>query len=264
VLGFSVFNAEFCKFVDRSDKPVHCYDLINTGGPQWCCDSVTPDDSYQTHFSAWCWKSKNILLSDNCHSSENLLGCISMHRAKYCILNKQYSRKEYESLAGTILDALKSEGAWGEHLPITLSPFGYNESAASEYYPLTKEEVTARGWRWADQLPYTTGKETIAMQSIADDSADGPDSIVQGVLACTVCGKNYKIIPAELAFYRKMPCPIPRSCPDCRHLKRFRRKTPTRLWARQCDKCGKDFQTTYSPERPEKIYCLDCYRKEGF
>ncbi|MDD5054642.1 MAG: hypothetical protein PHZ00_00045 [Candidatus Peribacteraceae bacterium] len=264
VLGYSVFNAEYCKYVDRSDKPVHSYDLINNGGAQWCTDCVTPDDSYQTHFSTWCWKSKNILLSDNCHSSEHLLGCISLHRAKYCILNKQYSKAEYEALAGTIIDALKEEGEWGEHLPVRLSPFGYNESAASEYYPLTKDDVVARGWHWSDQLPYTTGKETIAMETIADDIADVPDSIVQEVLACTACGKNYKLIPAELDFYRKMPCPIPRRCPDCRHLVRFAKKTPTRLWDRSCDKCGKEFRTTYQPSRPEQIFCLECYRKERF
>lgn len=126
VLGYSVFNSEYSKFIDRSDRPSHCYDIINSGGPQWCCDCVTPDDSYMTHFSIWCWKSKNILYSDNCHSSEHLLGCISMHRARNCILNKQYSREEYETLAGITIASLQREGAWGELLPIPLSPFAYS------------------------------------------------------------------------------------------------------------------------------------------
>jgi len=264
VLGYSVFSSEYSKFIDRSDRPIHCYDIINTGGPQWCCDCVTPDDSYMTHFSVWCWKSKNILLSDNCHSSEHLLGCISMHRSKYCILNKQYSKREYESLAGTIIESLKKEEAWGEHLPICLSPFGYNESAASEYYPLPKEETLRHGWHWSDTLPYTTGKETVRWDHIADDIADVPDTIVHEVFSCQTCQKNFKIIAQELAFYRKMPCPLPRQCPNCRHLARFRRKTPTRLWSRNCDKCGKNFRTTYTPDRPEKIYCRECYLKEVY
>ena len=33
------------------------------------------------------------------------------------------------------------DGEWGEFFPSTLSPFGYNETVAQEYFPLTREEV---------------------------------------------------------------------------------------------------------------------------
>jgi Zn ribbon nucleic-acid-binding protein len=264
VLGYSVFGSEYSKYIDRSDRPLYCYDIINTGGAQWSCDCVTPDDSYMTHFSIWCWKSKNILLSDNCHSSEYLLGCVSMHRNRYCILNKPYTKEEYEVIVPTIIEALRREEAWGELLPIRLSPFAYNESAAFEYYPLAREEVKKREWHWSDALPYTTGKETMMWERIADAITDVPDSIVSEVLACQTCAKNYKITPQELTFYRQMPCPLPRQCPNCRHLARFKRKTPTRLWSRTCDQCDKEIRTTYNPARPEKIYCRECYLKEVY
>ena len=32
VLGYSIFNSEYSKFIDRCDGPKNCYDLINTGG----------------------------------------------------------------------------------------------------------------------------------------------------------------------------------------------------------------------------------------
>ena len=259
VTGYSVFSAEYGKYIDRSDGPIHCYDMINTGGPQWCLDCVTPDDSYMTLFSIWCWKCKNIILSDNCHSSEHLLGCISMHRKKYCILNKQYSKEEYERLAGPILESLEQYKSWGSLFPIRLSPFGYNETGANEYYPLSKEEVRKNNWKWTDDLPYTTGKETVSMENLPDSITGIPDSLTAEVLACSQCNRNFKIIPQELTFYRQMPAPLPRKCPNCRHLDRFKRKTPTRLWPRKCDKCGKDFNTAYAPGRPEKIYCRGCY-----
>lgn len=272
VLGYSVFNSEYSKFIDRSDGPKYSYDLINTGDSQWCYDCVTPDNSYMVAFSVWCWKCKNIFLSDNCHSSEQLLGCVSVRRGKYCILNKRYTKGEYEELAGRIIESLQKDEwpamkspsgtrctSWGEHLPISHSPFGYNETAAAEYYPLSRDEVLRRGWKWNDVLPHTMGKETQQWDAVADNIRDVPDEIIQEVLACMECRKNYNITPQELKFYRKMPVPIPRLCPDCRHLQRFHRKTPTHLWKRQCKNCAKEIQTTYAPNRPETVYCESCY-----
>jgi len=36
---------------------------------------------------------------------------------------------------------MRSTGEWGEFFPHELSPFGYNETVAQEYFPLTEEEV---------------------------------------------------------------------------------------------------------------------------
>jgi hypothetical protein len=145
-----------------------------------------------------------------------------------------------------------------------LSPFGYNESAAHEYYPLTEPEARTRGLPWCTTLPYTTGKETVGWEEVGDNIADVPDAITDEIFACQTCGRNYKIIPLELAFYRRMPVPLPRNCPDCRHLARFRRKTPTHLWSRQCANCHKPIATSYSPERSEKILCEQCYLREVY
>lgn len=259
VLGYSAFNAEYSKFIDRSDGPKNCYDMINTGGPEWCYDSVTPDDSYLVLFSVFCWKSKHTLYSDNCHSSEHLLGCVSMRRNQYCILNRQYSKQDYEKLAPVVIASLRQEQAWGEHLPVALSPFAYNESAAFEYYPLTREQVMQKGWRWSDNLPSSSGKETVSWDQLPDQISAVDDDITKHVLACESCAKNYKIMPSELAFYRKMPAPLPRSCPLCRHAARFARKTKTNLWTRSCTRCGQEIQTAYSPSGPEIVYCDACY-----
>ena len=31
-----------------------------------------------------------------------------------------------------------------------LSPFGYNETIAQDYFPLTREEALAKGFNWSD------------------------------------------------------------------------------------------------------------------
>lgn len=65
-------------------------------------------------------------------------------------MNKSYSAHEYEELCGKIIEHMQSTGEWGEYFPIEASPFGYNETVAQEYFPLTQEDVQEKGWSWYD------------------------------------------------------------------------------------------------------------------
>ncbi|USN57484.1 MAG: hypothetical protein H6766_03455 [Candidatus Peribacteria bacterium] len=42
------------------------------------------------------------------------------------------------------------DGERGEFFHPSLSPFGYNETVAQEYFPLTKDEALARGYKRSD------------------------------------------------------------------------------------------------------------------
>lgn len=39
---------------------------------------------------------------------------------------------------------------WGEFFPHEFSPFGYNETVAQEYFPMTEGEVRTKGWNWKE------------------------------------------------------------------------------------------------------------------
>ncbi|MFA6523710.1 MAG: hypothetical protein WCS85_05070 [Candidatus Peribacteraceae bacterium] len=264
VLGFVCTNAQHSRWIERSDGPVWCHDILQSGSPQWCYDCITGDEGNMNCFSIFANQSHNALYCDNCLSSDFLLGCVSLRRKKHCILNKQYGKEEYGRLGGEILEHMIGAGEFGGFFPVALSPFGYNETAAPEAFPLSKEEVLSRGWNWRDSLPWTSGKETVKLGDLAEDIRDVSDTIINEVLACLTCGKNYRIIPQELQFYRTMGAPIPRRCPDCRNLERLARRNPSKLWQRTCAKCGKNIQTTYAPDRPETVYCEECYLKEVY
>lgn len=75
---------------------------------------------------------------DCTNNSHDLFGCISMKHAKYCILNKQYTKEEYQELVPKIIAHMKETREWGEFFPMSLSPYKYSETVASEYFP--KEE----------------------------------------------------------------------------------------------------------------------------
>jgi hypothetical protein len=132
--------------------------------------------------------------------------------------------------------------------------------------PMTKEEVLAKGWHWEENIPGTRGKETIKPENIPDKISDVPDSYLKEVFICTTCSNNYNVTENELLFYHKENIPLPRKCPNCRYKRRFSLRPPRQLWHRKCMKenCPNEFETTYSPDRPEKVYCETCYNKEVY
>ena len=131
---------------------------------------------------------------------------------------------------------------------------------------LSKEEVLSRGWLWEDKIPGIFGKETILPEEIPDSIKEIENSITGEVLMCDNCSKNYNIIPNELIFYKNENIPIPRQCPDCRYKRRFLLRLPRKLWHRSCMNpgCINEFETSYSPDRPEIVYCEKCYQQEVY
>jgi hypothetical protein len=202
----------------------------------------------------------DIFYSEFCvKGSHDLFGCEGLSHAKYCILNKQYSRDEYFVLREKIIAHMKKTEEWGEFFPTALSSIAYNETVAQEYFPLTKEEVLKRGWKWKDENPKSHYDGV--KYEIPNNIEEVKNEILNKILTCEQTGKNYRIVKPELEFYRKMKLPIPRLCPDARHEARMKLRNPRQLWTRKCDECGLEIQTSFAPDRPERILCEKCYLK---
>jgi hypothetical protein len=166
-------------------------------------------------------------------------------------------------LVSKIIEEMQRVWVWGDFKPASLSPFGYNETVASEYFPLTKEQAKKKGFNWSDyEAPFPKVEKIIPASKLPDDITKIPDDILNWAIECEVTKKPFRIIPQELEFYRKHNLPIPRRHPDQRHLDRMALRNPRKLFERKCDKCKTDMLTTYAPERPETVYCEGCYNKE--
>jgi len=191
---------------------------------------------------------------------KDCFGCVNMHHKHYCILNKQYTREEYEKLVPRIIEHMNQTKEWGELFPISMSPFGYNKTSAAMYYPMARTDVLKKGWNWDDVLDTQRSVENILdANSLPDCINDVSDQILSSAIKCETTGKPYKITPPELSFYRRQRLPIPRRCPDQRHLDRFSLRNPREFWDRKCGKCQKDIRSTYKPDRSEIVYCEPCY-----
>ncbi len=156
-----------------------------------------------------------------------------------------------------------ADGEWGEFFPASLSPFGYNETVAQEYFPLEKEEAKKQNFNWSDyEAPFPQVEKIIPANKLPEDITKIPDDILNWAIECEISGKPFRIIKQELYFYRKHSLPIPKRHPDVRHMDRMKMRNPRKLFERKCDCCRKDMITTYSPERPERVYCEECYNRE--
>jgi hypothetical protein len=317
VTGDNVRNAKNC---------INCFDIVGSPSAEDCkfllWGGIGIKDSYDggpgigeveliydasdtglggsnNFFTSVVYGSYDIRYCINCHSSRHLFGCYGLRSKEYCILNKQYTKEEYERLVPKIIEHINSmpyidkKGRiykYGEFFPPELSPFAYNETIAQEYFPLSKAEAESKGFSWKDPEERNYQID-IKSEDLPDHIKDVKDDILDKIIGCIhqgkcneQCTEAFRIIPQELEFYKRMNLPLPRLCPNCRHYQRLKQRNPLKLWHRKCqctgnqsengvykntishfhgkEPCLNEFETTYSPERPEIVYCEKCYQTE--
>ncbi|MBI4235450.1 hypothetical protein HY604_04065 [Candidatus Peregrinibacteria bacterium] len=278
-LLFGASYNEDCKFLHNSPKSVCSYDGVYTApdGLQFCYNacSTVGSNLIATYFVWYCDRA---YYSMDCLNCTNIFGCVGLRNKHYCIFNKQYSREEYEVLAGKIVEHMQSghgcdgDGMrWGEFFPYNLAPCCYNETVAAEYFPLEKERALALGAMWHEEENSDGGSQIaggatgeVLQNEVSCDIRQVGDDILEKQLLCEKSGKKYKITAPELKFYRRMKLPIPRKCPDIRHYDRLELHNAYRVFDRQCAKCGVSMKSVYGHERSEIVYCEKCYLAEVY
>jgi hypothetical protein len=304
-------NSKQCYRVKETEDSKFCMNLLN--GPvkdsydyaNWGAGSeliyeslVCGDQTYNIKFS---WNvfggAKNVEYSVFCPGGQDLFGCVGAHKKQYCILNKQYTKEEYEQLVPKLkkhmtdmpyVDKLGRVYTYGEFFPAELSPFPYNVSESHEYFPKTKEEVLREGMMWHDdeKRAYTITKQSA---ELPDSIKDATPDIVKETIACRhegtclqECTTAFRIIPREFEFLKRFNIPLPDLCPNCRQYERFALRNLPKFYNRNCQcagitagqyantakhfhgeqACPNTFQTSYAPSGPEIVYCEQCYNAE--
>ena len=260
---FIIFDGENLKNCWGAGPAKDCMDCSGFGKPigsELLYEVQGVGHGYNSHFLHMVYHVKESQYITNSYNVNNCFACSSLKGHNFCIFNKQYSEIEYQKLKNKIINQMKKTGEYGEFFPVQYSPFGYNETIANDLIPLSQEEAIRKGFNWQENTPDTIGQKTLF--AIPDDIKNIKESILNEILACEKCGKNYKIISQEFDFYKKNNLPLPRLCPNCRYIDLISIFNPCKLYDRQCAKCNKEVKTTYSPKRPEIIYCEDCFNKE--
>jgi hypothetical protein len=296
-------NLRYCQYLQEMPAPKDCYDYSIWGSSAEMVYEVAIGGSGIQNLKFCFLSQENVHDLEYCvvctNGSENLFGCVGLRKKDYCILNKQYTKEEYEALVPKIIEHMKEMPyvdkaghvyKYGEFYPIEMSPWAYNETIAQEYFPLTKEQALAKGYRWRepDTKDYTP---TLRVEDVPSDITTVDDSITKEIIECAHkgecnqgCTKAFRIIPDELQFYRKIGVPLPILCPACRTMERLKLRLKMELYDEACMCAGtnsKDgvyknhgmhnhgnmpcqniFKTGYKPGQGDMIYCEQCYQQE--
>lgn len=252
----------------------HCSEL--QGGAKYCLDySCWGIDAellyecmgcgtgaYGNLFTMHCWQSvHNLLYCDSCFPAvSNCFGCFGIRRGKYCIMNQQFSEQDYNALVPRIIAHMRETGEWGEFFPAELSPHGYNETIAGEYFPLSREQAAQRSWNWRDDMHGSP--HSVSCREIPETIEEADQSITKEVLGCASSGTPYRITAQEFKFYKKMGLPLPDEHFHQRHLARVARRNPRKLASRCCEHCGVEIQSTFPVAQPEIVFCEACYLEQ--
>ena len=289
---FSNVDTENSKYIVFGVNTIRdCYDIVFAGRSELCYECAgSGAQNNNVSFSLDIGANHDINYCISTNNCGNCFGCVGITNQNYCILNRQYTKEEYEKLIPEItkhmndMPYIDKKGRiykYGEFFPMEFSPFAYNESLAYEEFPMTKEEVEKERYLWRDmeEKNYLT---TLTNEELPDSINDVTDDILKETITCpnkgrieTKCTFGYRIVPDELRFYRLMKIPLPRFCPNCRYYERRKWINPWKLWHRQCIcskknhfhgqiKCETEFETSYAPERPEIVYCEKCYQAEVY
>ena len=162
--GFS----EDSRYVNNGVAFKSCYDCSGGGETELAYECLTPDHSYNSLSTIKSWKNRNVSYSIDCHSSEELFGCVGIRSGRYMIFNKRYEKEEYFKLKEKIIEHMKKTGEYGEFFPSKYSPHGINETRALEQLEFSKEEAMNKGYKWEDEIQETRGKETIQQSDVPD------------------------------------------------------------------------------------------------
>lgn len=261
--SFEITKSEDCRYLFASKEIKDSLGTIGYGAKAEqlleCVATGHSSNVIGTYGAEGC---QNILLSSYVGNCRDCIGCDGIRNKEYFILNKQYTKEEYVKLRDHIINELIQNGDYGLIIPPPLAPFGYNETIAYDNMPLDEAKAKARGFKWQSEIQKTTGKETLKLEEIPDNILNISDTITDEVLSCIECSRNYKLTEQELFFYRRMKIPVPRRCFFCRHRARIERRGPYKFWERACALCKKNITTNYAQERPEIVYCEECYKKE--
>lgn len=257
---FIIHDCEDCCNCSRGTALKNCVDANGCWHSEAIGNCSSCLDSYMLKYSLWS-SARNSEYVDLCIECEYCFGCVGLRKKKYCILNVQYTKEEYEVLKEKIITKMKVDGEYGKFLPFEMSTVPFNFSTGMIYLPDTKrEDIERLGGYWEELSE--SHLEGMATSDLPDRISDVPDTITKQPLICPETGWRFNIAQNELQFYRQKGIPLPREHFDVRTRQRLHFLTVITPFGSSCVYCNKDLQVYYRPEWGyAKIACEECYKQ---
>jgi len=82
-------------------------DAYSGGGSEYSYETLATKNSFKNCFTHRVKESNNLIYCMFSFFSNNCFGCIGIKNKEYCILNKQYTKAEYDTLLPKIISAIQ-------------------------------------------------------------------------------------------------------------------------------------------------------------
>ena len=255
---FSWENSQNCQNCIRGLNSKDSIDQAFTWNTENSGNNGTVDGGYQIKHSAHSVGRYSEYI-DNCLEVEYCFGCVGLRKKKYCILNKQYTKEEYEKLKAKIVLDMGEE--YGEFFPYSMGICDYNFSASILYFPqTTKEEILREGGYWSEED--FSSEDGISSLELPDAIKDTDLGICNQALICPQTHYRFNISQSEFEFHKNNNFALPREHFDRRMLEPARKMVVSKSYPYKCFYCQKDIEAYYLPEwHYQKIACEECYKQ---
>lgn len=132
---FESSDLEDSRYVQFSSSCRDVYDVIGSSakGGELCMEAMSIEGQ-RILAGYYIAGHTDIYYCDSVFACKDIFGCVGVKNKQYCILNKQYTKAEYEALVPRIIDHMVAHGEWGEFFPMSMSPFKYEETVAADWY----------------------------------------------------------------------------------------------------------------------------------
>ncbi len=202
-------NCEDCGYLVTSRNAKNCWRGFSLNSElNYLSMSVGGYYNYCSYCGVDCrYLINSFVCVNNC---EHCFGCVALKGNSYCILNKQYSKKDYFELLPRIIEQMTSTAEWGEFFPPDLSPYNVFETKACEYFdPLSEIEFKKRGYRIEEIENNQKIDPTFCKTFPANIQQIDIDQILNQTFCCEQSGRPFKYQKKELIFLQRNNIPLP-------------------------------------------------------
>ncbi|MDO8498310.1 MAG: hypothetical protein Q7S44_00785 [bacterium] len=114
-LCFDTYQETNCAYTYDSAQNSNCLDFTYSYQSELSYEVVDSDEAFNCSYLVYTGKCQDSNYLFNCQNCQYCLGCAGLSHQKYCLLNRQLTKEEYEKVSTQILQDLKEKNlSWSD------------------------------------------------------------------------------------------------------------------------------------------------------
>ena len=151
----------------------------------------------------------------------------------------------------------------GEFFPIQDSTYGYNETIAQQYFPLSKDQAKEKNvlreeYEYHVNIPENA---TIIQGNLTEKAGE---DVISKVILSTQSQKPFRIMKKEREFCNTHGIPLPQTHPDERFAQMRTSRPSQNLNLRNCSKTNQQMLSIYSQNTTFPVWSTEVFDQEVF